>query len=163
MLLGVILPYYSSHHSERIKHFLNQKTHFENFNLLKLTKTKTTRFKASNLTELDKNFWQARKPTIEEDVYNQKKTVTSGDLGIIRQDNDIIELFDNVISNSTDPDMSELRTDHLIIRQQLEEYETKGFTVLKGNNQILTGKDFIFDKLNRKFTIPNQSKLVYNR
>ena len=59
--------------------------------------------------------------------------------------------------------MSELKTEHLIIRKNLEAYETKGFTVLKNNNQILTGYDFIFDQLNNKFIIPKQSKLVYTR
>lgn len=162
-VLAVTLPYYASHNSDKIKNILYQKTHFKNFNLLKLSDTKAINFKAINLTELDKNFWQARKPEITENIYNQKQTTTKADMGILRQDNDVIELFDHVISISTDPTMSELRTDHLIIRRQIDEYETIGFTVLKNHNQVLTGNDFILDKLNNKFIIPNQSKLVYNR
>lgn len=162
-LLGVALPFYASYNSDKIKNIAYHKTQFENFNLLRLSQSKAIRFTANTLIELDKDFWQARKPQIEEEQYNQKKTVTTADMGIIRQNNDIIELFDNVMSKSTDTNMSELRTDHLIMKKHLESYETKGFTVLKNNNQVLTGNDFIFDKLNNKFTIPNQGKLVYNR
>ena len=163
LLISIILPYHASSQSEKIKNILYQKTNFENFSLLKLSDSKAVNFTANKLTELDKDFWQARNPGIKENFNDKKQTITTAEMGIIRQDNDIIELFDNVVSKSTDPNMSELRTDHLIIKKQLEEFETKGFTVLKNNNQVLTGNDFIFDKLNNKFIIPNQSKLVYNR
>lgn len=161
--IAAIIPFYISSNAFNSKKIFYQKTTFEDFNYLKLSKSKSVQFEATTMTELDKDFWQARDPIIKEDVFNHKKTTTEADLAIIRQDIDIIELFDNVTSASTDPNRSELKTDHLIIRKNLDEYETKGFTVLRNNNQVLTGYDFIFDQLENKFTIPKQSKLVYNR
>lgn len=162
LLIAALLPFYISTNAFNTKKSFYHNTTFEDFNFVKLSKTKSVQFKATSITELDKDFWQARNPIINEDIFNKKRTITEADLGIIRQDNNIIELFDNVTSTSNDPTRSELKTDHLIIRKNLEEYETKGFTVLKNNNQILTGYDFIFDQLNNKFIIPRQSKLVYN-
>ena len=163
LLIGALLPFYVSINAFNTKKSFYHKTTLEDFKYVKLTKTKSVQFKATSITELDKNFWQARNPIINEDISDQKNTTTEADLGIIRQDKNIIELFDNVTRKSSDPNMSELKTEHLIIRKNLEAYETKGFTVLKNNNQILTGYDFIFDQLNNKFIIPKQSKLVYNR
>lgn len=162
-ILALTLPIFVSYNSKKTNHFDYQKTTFDNFDMVKLSQNKSVHFKAISLIELDKNFWQARKPIINEDIFNERKTTTIADLGIIRQNNDIIELYDNVSSKSSDPTMSELRTDHLILKKDLSEYETKGYTILKNNNQVLTGYDFTFDQFNNKFIIPKQSKLVYNR
>lgn len=201
-ILGICLPFYVTSKPMNFGQKIYQKTHFKNFDLLKLSKTKSTHLKATNLTELDRDIWQAKNPIINEDEYNLKKTTITADMGIMKDHSNIIELFDNVNGQSSDPAMSELKTQHLIVRKNEEEYEcngdttlifenktndsaeptmselksnhliirkkidsyeSKGFTVLKNNNQTFTGFDFIYDKNQNKFIIPNQSKLVYNR